>query len=317
MSNSATLTGNKTRRVSEAVVLAEPRPDFTATWHPFSHGMILETVGSAVAEAGFAIERKEYSIKPGAEMFAVWEVNRQDKRGELRFAIGIRNSINKKMAVGLCAGERVFVCDNMIFSSDFVLFRKHTGLLDADELTLMARDAFAAVTQKWDSLYAWHESMKEIEISTAQASLLCAAAMRRGIIPPSQYLRWDRLFYGDCDAGEKSKYTPTLHGWHGATTELMNDDNWNMNMDKQRWLNPFIDHEVPMLLAASAEKKILHVRLDQREERRERGAGPREEERRSAGAGGRSAREGRRDAAREARSGEGREARREAAEARY
>jgi len=149
------------------------------------------------------------------------------------------------------------VCDNMVFSSEFVLFRKHTGRLDADELTLMAHDAFAAVTQKWDALYAWHEQMKSIDISTAQAAVLTMAAMRQRIIPAKHFVEWDRLFFGAADGSEKSKYTPTLHGWHGATTELMNDDAWNNNMWKQTRLNSFIDHEAPLLLAESATKKFF------------------------------------------------------------
>ena len=241
-----------TSRVSEAVVMAEPRPDFTASWHPFSHAEVIDAVGQAVAAAGFSIERKEYSISPGASMFGVWEVNKQDD--ELRYAIGIRNSINKTMSVGLCAGERVFVCDNMVFSSDYVLFRKHTGLLDAEELSFMAKEALTCVIGRWERLRAWHDSMKSIELTTSQASVMVVAAMRRGIIPPSNYVEWDRLFYGD-DEGA-SKYTPTLHGWHGATTELMNGLALHMSAYKQTKLNEFIDHEAPLLLSAAASKKF-------------------------------------------------------------
>jgi hypothetical protein len=36
-----------------------------------------------------------------------------------RFAIGLRNSHDKSMRLGLTVGYRVFVCSNMAFSGDF------------------------------------------------------------------------------------------------------------------------------------------------------------------------------------------------------
>jgi hypothetical protein len=248
----AVLSHKVTRRVDESVVLAEPQPDFTASWHPFAHGEVIGAVASAVAEAGLSVERKEYSITTGAQMFGIWEVNRGAEG--FRFAIGIRNSINKSMAVGLCAGERVFVCDNMVFSSDYVLFRKHTGMLDSSEIVLMAREALAATMARWDGLAAWHSAMLERDLSIKQASILTIAAMRRDLIPAKRFGDFDRLFYGTDD--EKSKYTPTLHGWHGATTELMNPLPIMCVAAKQTRLNAFIDHEVPLLLSENADKKF-------------------------------------------------------------
>lgn len=253
MSVNATLCAHKgTKRVSEEIVRAEAQPVFTDSWHPYSHGQVLDAIGLAVKDAGFKIERKEYSLSPGALMFGVWEVNRQDE--EERFAIGIRNSINKTMAVGLCAGQRVFVCDNMVFSSEFVLFRKHTGMLDEDEIVFMAREAVAQVVPQWDRIRAWHEGLKSTEINVQQTSVLTIAAMRQGLINPKQFDRWNELYYGN---GKPSKYTPTLHGWHGATTELMNDIVLYRNSARQARLNDFIDHEVPILLSAEAGKKTF------------------------------------------------------------
>src|SRR5216684_4991561 len=44
-----------------------------------------------------------------------------------RFSIGIRNSHDKSLRLGLTAGMRVFVCSNMAFSGDFTpVLAKHT-----------------------------------------------------------------------------------------------------------------------------------------------------------------------------------------------
>jgi hypothetical protein len=253
MNANATLIAHRgTNRVTEEIVRAEPCPDFTATWHPYSHAAVLDAMAGAVADAGFAIERREYSMSPNDKMFGVWEINKSND--ELRFAIGIRNSIAKSMAVGLCAGERVFVCDNMVFSSEFILFRKHTGWLDTDELTLMAREAVAAVIPNWSRIQAWHDRMKSVELDIRSASMITVAAMRRGIISPAHFGEWNDLYHGN---GVPAKYTPTLHGWHGATTELMNGLALYRNAARQTQLNAFIDHEVPIILDASVTTKSV------------------------------------------------------------
>ena len=49
--------------VSEAIVRAEPKPEFTETWHPFSHGEILDALSVAVEEKGLVVIDKKYSIR--------------------------------------------------------------------------------------------------------------------------------------------------------------------------------------------------------------------------------------------------------------
>src|SRR5207245_7555427 len=53
-------------------------------------------------------------------------------------ALGLRTGNNKTMSLQICAGYRVFVCDNLAFRGDLIaLKRKHTsGLNLKEELTL-------------------------------------------------------------------------------------------------------------------------------------------------------------------------------------
>ncbi len=41
-------------------------------------------------------------------------------------SIGIRNSNDKSFPIGFCCGARTFVCDNLAFSSEIVISKKHT-----------------------------------------------------------------------------------------------------------------------------------------------------------------------------------------------
>src|SRR5262249_21207388 len=44
----------------------------------------------------------------------------------VKLAVGVRNSTDKSFPLGFCAGNRVFVCDNLAFRSELLIRRKHT-----------------------------------------------------------------------------------------------------------------------------------------------------------------------------------------------
>jgi hypothetical protein len=46
--------------------------------------------------------------------------------GEYTDMLGLRNSHDKSLPIGIAFGSRVFVCDNLAFSADHVIRRKHT-----------------------------------------------------------------------------------------------------------------------------------------------------------------------------------------------
>src|SRR6266704_2425590 len=59
------------------------------------------------------------------KMFGVLDLETQMEG--CRFSIGIRNSHDKSLRLGLTAGLRVFVCSNMAFSGEFTpVLAKHT-----------------------------------------------------------------------------------------------------------------------------------------------------------------------------------------------
>jgi hypothetical protein len=44
----------------------------------------------------------------------------------VNLCVGVRNSIDKSLPLGFCAGNHVFVCDNLCFRSELLVTRKHT-----------------------------------------------------------------------------------------------------------------------------------------------------------------------------------------------
>ena len=68
----------------------------------------------------------------------------------MSLAMGFRNSIDKSMPLGICAGVTVFVCDNLALSGDFIKFRKHTSGLTDESLQAISMDAVGQVIEKME-----------------------------------------------------------------------------------------------------------------------------------------------------------------------
>ena len=76
--------------------------------------------------AGFEIRRLRFAVaRRDARMFATMDLETSLARG-VSLAVGIRNSTDKSLPLGFCAGSRVFVCDNLAFRSELLVHRKHT-----------------------------------------------------------------------------------------------------------------------------------------------------------------------------------------------
>ena len=58
---------------------------------------------------------------------------------EWTWAVGIRNSHDKTFPAGLVAGTKVFCCDNLAFSGEVQISRKHTRFAERDLSHLTAR----------------------------------------------------------------------------------------------------------------------------------------------------------------------------------
>ncbi len=69
--------------------------------------------------------------------FGLMEVKRQVNDPDYCWVVGVRNSHDKSFPAGITAGASVFVCDNLSFSGEVKLARKHTRFITRDLPTLL------------------------------------------------------------------------------------------------------------------------------------------------------------------------------------
>lgn len=101
-------------------------PPATSTWFPLSHSQVLSGVEEMLGGTGFVITRSRYALSQNnARFFATLDLATTITDG-VTMTVGVRNSIDKTFPIGMCAGSRVFVCDNLSFSADILVVKKHT-----------------------------------------------------------------------------------------------------------------------------------------------------------------------------------------------
>jgi hypothetical protein len=105
-------------------LIEAPAP--TNTWFPVKHSTILDAVDETLHWAGFPVLNSRLSVsRHGRQFFGVLDL--QSKiGGSETLSIGIRNSNDRSFPIGFCCGTRTFVCDNLAFSAEIVISRKHT-----------------------------------------------------------------------------------------------------------------------------------------------------------------------------------------------
>lgn len=103
-----------------------PVPEPTKSWFPVAHVTVLDRVVETLGQAGFEVAQRQLSLSRGnARMFAVLRLTAA-LAPDVSLVIGARNSLDKSFPISFCAGSSVLVCDNLSFSSEIMVTRKHT-----------------------------------------------------------------------------------------------------------------------------------------------------------------------------------------------
>lgn len=231
------LTDSGARRVSETEVYSVNEPEFTKTWHPVSHSKVLTVLENAVKATDITVRDKQYSLnQDGLNMFGVWNLDIQ--QNGMTWAMGIRNSLNKKFAVGVCAGSHVMVCDNLAFTGQFVEFRRHTGSLDMDELNQLAIRAIKGVTKKMHFFTEWHAQLKNFELDDTAFKVLTFESMKHQVFAPSKFRKFLDCYH---EENEQIEHSESLYAFHGAVTRLMREQSLFQVQRNSDRLNKIID----------------------------------------------------------------------------
>lgn len=111
-----------------------PTPQPTETFHPIPHRFLYDTLLGAVDSLGLPVVHEQHALSSdGQRYFGLLQVNGaqvfgdQSKFvGQYGTIFGVRNSHDQSFAASLAIGAHCFICDNLAFSADVKIARRHT-----------------------------------------------------------------------------------------------------------------------------------------------------------------------------------------------
>ena len=117
--------------VSYDALRALETPAPTPTHVPIPHFRVVDLIAHSLGYYGHNIIEQHFGLTPdGMRFFGVLSL--KSDYTSYTDMVGLRNSHDRKFPVGVSFGSRTFVCDNLAFSGDHVIKRKHTSNLKRD-----------------------------------------------------------------------------------------------------------------------------------------------------------------------------------------
>ena len=171
---------------SKADLASVPVPESTESYHPVPYGRFIEEVELHVPRFGLSIRSSAFALaREGNQMFGVLTCANGKPADDYALTIGVRNSYDRSLAVGLTLGSRVFCCDNLAFSGEVTMHRKHTVHVfrDLPDLIYRMLSQVASMRGRIDDEIA---AMKVRELPPAHAHHLMVEAVKANVVPASR-----------------------------------------------------------------------------------------------------------------------------------
>ena len=172
-----------------------PTPTGTTSWKPVPHMDVIDAVTEAVKAKNWSILDEQYGLaREGQRMFGVMRINNSSSP-EWSRCIGIRNSHDQSLSVGLAAGISVMCCSNLAFGGAMVLKRRHTSRIELGNLVLTAVDE---LEMEFLNLETVSEDLKLHEVRADEARAVIVRAAEVGAVNSCDIVPIFREFQNPC-----------------------------------------------------------------------------------------------------------------------
>ena len=165
---------------------AVPVPQSTESYHPVPYGRFIEEVELHVPRFGLTVQSSAFALaREGGQMFGVLTCVNGKPATDHALAIGLRSSYDRSLALSCCSGSRTFVCDNLAFSGEVTMHRKHTANVfrDLPDLIYRMLSQVSSMRERADGEIA---AMKVRELPPAHAHHLMVEAVKANVVPASR-----------------------------------------------------------------------------------------------------------------------------------
>lgn len=153
--------------------------------YPIPHSTLLDTVRGAFSRNGWDVANEAHGLThDGNRYFGLFEMAGTDGSDHAT-VVGIRNSHDKVFSAGLVMGSGVFVCDNLAFSGEVKIARKHTRHIMRD-LEALTYKAVGALGDFRDQQEFRIQTYRQHELTDLETHDFLVRSIDAGVIPPSR-----------------------------------------------------------------------------------------------------------------------------------
>ena len=234
--NGTLIAHSGANRMNRGDLLGLPLPEETDTFKPISHYFLVQAIEEALAFRHINITREEFAVTPdGMKFFAVLQVNAQYEG--VNFAIGLRNSNDKSMRLGIVAGYKVTVCDNLSFAGEYKpMLAKHSKNLDLIESVSTAVDR---LQRGWKPIREMIDFKRNHQLTDSKARDMLYQLFTTGKLPISLFRTTHKEFF---IAPSYDEFRPkTLWSLENAVTTSIKKLNPISQYDNTAKLGKFIN----------------------------------------------------------------------------
>ena len=174
------------RHVDRAMIEQAATPAASRTWVPVPHHRLLEQVETTIEGSGFSIVNQAHALwNEGLRYFGLLEIANGEAHEDYSLVLGLRNSHDKSFPASIALGNSVFICDNLAFSGEVTIARRHTRFIERD----LPRVVHTAVGRLADLRGEQDERIaayKETELDELRVHDLVVRAIDASVLPVTQ-----------------------------------------------------------------------------------------------------------------------------------
>jgi Domain of unknown function (DUF932) len=150
------------------------------------HRRFLEQVESTIVGNGLTIVNQAHALwNEGLRYFGLLEVANGESHPDYGLVIGLRNSHDKSFPASIALGSSVFVCDNLAFSAEVTIARRHTRFIERD-LPRIVHTAVGRLADMRGQQDERIQTYKNTELSNPTAHDLVIRAVDANVLPVTQ-----------------------------------------------------------------------------------------------------------------------------------
>ena len=195
-----------------------PTPAATETWRPVPHEEFVSRVEWELPRYGLDIVNEAHALThDGSRYFGLIQVQNGCNSPDYSWVLGLRNSSDKTLTAGLVAGSQVFVCDNLAFSGEVSVSRKHTSYI-LEDLPGLIGNALGRLLLMFKSQDQRVERYRATRLNDGDAHDLTIKALDSGVVCaskiPELLKEWREPRYREFEPR-------TVWSYFNATTEVL------------------------------------------------------------------------------------------------